>query len=130
LCFAFALSKSHTDAPHATVAISHHSQVSSAVSHAMIDEQPAEITTTIEQPPPHEWCGKLLNGATWRVKQGDAFKTLKSMEKNSVDCVITSPPYFWLRNYHVEGQIGLEESVDAYVKQITRVMTQVFLKFR
>jgi DNA modification methylase len=48
------------------------------------------------------------------------------MDTESVDCVVTSPPYFWLRDYKVEGQIGLEDSVDGYVTSITDVMSEVF----
>jgi DNA modification methylase len=43
-----------------------------------------------------------------------------------VDCVITSPPYFWLRDYGFKGQIGLEESVSNYVDALNRVFDEVF----
>jgi DNA modification methylase len=49
---------------------------------------------------------------------------LKQLESSFVDCIVTSPPYFWLRDYGVEGQIGLEDTVDAYVSSLVRIMSQ------
>ena len=49
---------------------------------------------------------------------------LKKLEPGFVDCIVTSPPYFWLRDYGVEGQIGLEETVDGYVKALVGIMSQ------
>jgi hypothetical protein len=43
----------------------------------------------------------------WRVLNGPAKEALDLVEDASVDCAVTSPPYFWLRDYKVEGQIGL-----------------------
>jgi DNA modification methylase len=55
------------------------------------------------------------NGCEWALLKGDAKQALTTLDDASVDCVITSPPYFWQRDYEVDGQIGHEESVDAYV---------------
>ena len=46
---------------------------------------------------------------------GDARQVLESLPDGSVDCVVTSPPYFGLRDYGTPGQYGLEESPAAYV---------------
>lgn len=43
----------------------------------------------------------------------------------SVQCVVTSPPYFGLRDYGVSGQIGLEETPDAYVAQLVAVFREM-----
>ena len=48
----------------------------------------------------------------------DALKGLKKLKPNSVDMLITSPPYFQLRDYKVNGQMGLEDSVDAYLDKL------------
>lgn len=48
----------------------------------------------------------------------DATAHLQSMESESVHCIVTSPPYFGLRNYGHEGQIGLEKSADEYISKI------------
>lgn len=61
----------------------------------------------------------------WKLFCGQAKEALRLIDDSSVDCVITSPPYFWLRDYKVEGQIGLEETVDGYVAALTDVMSEV-----
>lgn len=47
------------------------------------------------------------------------------MSEKSVHCCITSPPYFGLRDYGHEGQIGLEGTPDAYVKKLVEVFREV-----
>jgi DNA modification methylase len=59
------------------------------------------------------------------IIQGDALTRLKELPSESVDCCITSPPYFGLRDYGVEGQIGLEESPEAYVSKLVDVFREV-----
>jgi DNA modification methylase len=48
----------------------------------------------------------------------------------SVHCVVTSPPYFGLRDYGVEGQIGLEPTPDAFVASMVRVFREVWRVMR
>lgn len=45
---------------------------------------------------------------------------------NSVNCVVTSPPYYGLRDYGVEGQIGLEETPDQYVANMVQVFRELW----
>jgi len=56
---------------------------------------------------------------------GDARTVLRTLPSESVDCVITSPPYFRLRNYQDEHQIGLEERVEDWVRELMLVCRQV-----
>jgi len=56
---------------------------------------------------------------------GDAASHLRTLAPASVDCVVTSPPYFLLRDYHVVGQLGLEETVDEWVRRLRVVMAEV-----
>lgn len=56
---------------------------------------------------------------------GDAYKELKQLPSESVDCCITSPPYYKLRDYGVEGQIGLEKTVEEYIEKLTDVFHEV-----
>lgn len=49
------------------------------------------------------------------IRQGDALTVLKTMEDDSIDCIVTSPPYWGLRDYGVDGQLGLEETPEEYV---------------
>lgn len=56
---------------------------------------------------------------------GDCLRWLKRMKSESVHCCITSPPYFGLRDYGCEGQIGLEKSLEDYVEVLVRVFREV-----
>ena len=56
---------------------------------------------------------------------GDCRKVLASLPDESVDCCVTSPPYFGLRDYGNDGQIGLEQTPDAYVHELVGVFQQV-----
>ena len=69
------------------------------------------------------WCGQS-NGQDWTIHQGSALGVLEGMEDELVDCIITSPPYFWLRDYGVEGQIGLEDTVEDYVAALVEIMSE------
>lgn len=60
-----------------------------------------------------------------RIIHGDALETLRILPSNLVDCIITSPPYFALRNYGVDGQIGLESSPDLYIENILAVFAEL-----
>lgn len=51
----------------------------------------------------------------WRILQGDVREKLRELPDGSVQTCVTSPPYWGLRDYGVEGQIGLEPTPDAYV---------------
>jgi len=55
----------------------------------------------------------------------DCLQGLKHLPDNSVDCCITSPPYYALRDYGVEGQIGLEETPQQYIDRLTEVFMEV-----
>lgn len=55
----------------------------------------------------------------------DAVEHLRTMESESVHCIVTSPPYYGLRNYGHDGQIGLEETVEEYVGKIVEVFCEV-----
>jgi DNA modification methylase len=72
------------------------------------------------------WQGKTSKGISWEVFCGDAISVLKGMPDNTFDCVVTSPPYYSLRDYGITGQIGLEETVGEYVQNIANVMDEVF----
>jgi DNA modification methylase len=72
-----------------------------------------------------EWHGSAHNGAEWSIYQGNSAEVLQRVKQESVSCAVTSPPYFWLRDYDVAGQIGLEETVRQYVESIADVMDGV-----
>ena len=60
-----------------------------------------------------------------KIYQGDTFSVLKSWPDEFIDLVITSPPYFGLRNYGVDGQIGLENSFDDFLEKILSITAEV-----
>ena len=62
---------------------------------------------------------------TYRLIEGDCRRVLSSLDENSVQCCLTSPPYLGLRDYGVDGQIGHEASLAAYVGELVDVMRTV-----
>jgi DNA modification methylase len=57
--------------------------------------------------------------------QGDALQGFAELEDESVQCVVTSPPYWQLRDYGEAGQLGLEASPEEYVAHLVQVMREV-----
>ncbi|MBF0527884.1 MAG: site-specific DNA-methyltransferase, partial [Deltaproteobacteria bacterium] len=55
----------------------------------------------------------------------DCFEGLKRLPDKSVHCTVTSPPYWNLRDYQVKGQIGLEPTIDKFIKNLLNVSDQV-----
>jgi DNA modification methylase len=56
---------------------------------------------------------------------GDAIEILKTLPAESVHCCVTSPPYFGLRDYGIDGQLGLEQSPEEYVNKLVSVFKEV-----
>jgi DNA modification methylase len=56
---------------------------------------------------------------------GDCIEVLKRLPAESVQCVVTSPPYYGLRDYGHAGQIGLEQTPDDYVAKMVEVFREV-----
>jgi site-specific DNA-methyltransferase (adenine-specific) len=57
--------------------------------------------------------------------EGDVSNVLRFLPSESVQCVVTSPPYWGLRDYGIEGQIGLESSMAAFLRTLTGVFAEV-----
>jgi len=55
------------------------------------------------------------------IHHGDAATVLGTMEREQVQCIVTSPPYFWQRDYGVVGQIGHEPSIAGFVDALVVV---------
>lgn len=55
----------------------------------------------------------------------DALQQLKLLTSSSINTCVTSPPYYNLRNYGVDGQIGLESTPEAYIKRLLEVFSEV-----
>lgn len=95
------------------------------------------MTTTtsneaVQDLPTLGWCylrqaaGPQPGGVPRRqVLIGDAGEQLQRLPGASIDCCITSPPYFQLRDYGVDGQIGREASIDDWVTRLAHVFGEV-----
>jgi DNA modification methylase len=59
------------------------------------------------------------------IHTGDCLEVMRGMADQSANCCVTSPPYFGLRDYGVDGQIGLEPTPDAYVARLVEVFGEV-----
>lgn len=64
--------------------------------------------------------------AEYKLIEGDCLATLPTLPAASVQCCVTSPPYFGLRDYGVSGQIGLEPTIGEYVAKMTAVFREVW----
>ena len=59
------------------------------------------------------------------IYQGDALEVLQSLESQQVDMCVTSPPYWGLRDYGVEGQLGLEPDFNEYIDKLCTIFDEV-----
>ena len=62
---------------------------------------------------------------TWTLHQGEALQQLNQIECESINCCVTSPPYWGLRDYGVDGQMGLESTPEEYVAKMVEVFREV-----
>jgi len=69
----------------------------------------------------HSTSSPYLN----QILCGDALETLKLLPDNLVHCVVTSPPYYGLRDYGTEKQIGLEETPELYISRLVEIFREV-----
>lgn len=74
------------------------------------------------------WLGLVAKPETpadeIRILHGDCRTMLRTLPEQSVNCIVTSPPYFGLRDYGVDGQIGLEQTPEAYVAELVDVFRE------
>jgi DNA modification methylase len=61
-----------------------------------------------------------------KIYCGDALETLQTFPAESVNCVITRPPYYGLRNDGIEGQVGLEPTPEQYIERLTAVFMECY----
>ncbi len=60
-----------------------------------------------------------------RILQGNVLDRLKDLPDRSIQCVVTSPPYWGLRDYGSDGQLGLEETPEEFVENLVKVFREV-----
>jgi DNA modification methylase len=83
---------------------------------------PAQPVVEAKQDPDD---GCTLGGHEYHVRRGDSAQVMQTLAANSFDCVVTSPPYYWQRDYDVAGQLGQEKTIDEFVSSIANVMDEV-----
>lgn len=66
-----------------------------------------------------------MSSPDFQIHIGDCLEALRKMPDQSVNCCVTSPPYFGLRDYGVDGQIGLEPTPDEFVQALVTVFREV-----
>jgi site-specific DNA-methyltransferase (adenine-specific) len=64
-----------------------------------------------------------LAGST--IIEGDSYIAMQKLADESVQCAVTSPPYWGLRDYGVEGQIGLESQLQQYINNLLNIFREV-----
>jgi DNA modification methylase len=62
---------------------------------------------------------------SWEIREGDALGRLREMPDETVRCAVTSPPYYGLRDYGVEGQLGLEETPEEYIDRLVVIFAEL-----
>lgn len=92
-------------------------EASTAQSKAMLTIQ--EKTSAIDDQ------DQVVNLIDTKILVGNARKLLKSIPDSSFRCCVTSPPYWGLRDYSAEGQIGAENNVDDFVANLVQVFREV-----
>lgn len=60
-----------------------------------------------------------------KILIGDVMERIKELPDNSIDCCVTSPPYWGLRDYGVDGQIGVEPTPELHIKALVEVFAEV-----
>lgn len=63
---------------------------------------------------------------TNKIYCGNTLEVLKLFPENSIQCCVTSPPYYGLRDYGTDGQIGLEKTPEQYVQNLANIFDEVF----
>lgn len=60
-----------------------------------------------------------------QIINGDCLTVMRGLQKESVHCCVTSPPYYGLRDYGVDGQIGREETAEQYIGKLITVFSEL-----
>lgn len=70
-------------------------------------------------------AGAGRRDTTWEVLLGDCREAAKDLVPKSINSVITSPPYYWQRDYEVSGQFGLESTIDGFVDNLVAAFAAI-----
>jgi len=91
-----------------------------------------QVSRRLYAPVPARSCHDLAQGiqaiegkCLIKIITGDCRDVLRTMPDESVHCVVTSPPYWGLRDYGIAGQLGMEDSLGEYVDTMVAVFREV-----
>jgi len=68
---------------------------------------------------------ELIKNLESVIIEGDSYEVLKLLPSKFVRCVITSPPYWGLRDYGIKGQVGLEKNLQEFINNLVKIFNQV-----
>lgn len=74
--------------------------------------------------PSSDWTG-IIGAMKDYIHTGDCLEWLKTLDAECVNCCVTSPPYYGLRDYDVAKQIGREESPEGFISKLVEVFREV-----
>jgi DNA modification methylase len=93
---------------------------------AALESAPGDVLVPSDPLESESWKGALAAGGTASaILTGDARELLAAVPDATFQTTITSPPYWSLRDYGIEGQIGAEPSIDEYIEDLVAVFEQV-----
>ncbi len=67
----------------------------------------------------------IINLDESTIMEGDSLHALQMLPSSSIQCVVTSPPYWGLRDYGIEGQIGLETTLPQFINHLVAIFNEV-----
>ena len=60
------------------------------------------------------------------IINNDCLETLKELPDESINCCVTSPPYYGLRDYGVDNQVGREETPEKYIERLVEIFAELY----
>ena len=64
---------------------------------------------------------------SYQILQGNCIDLLKDLQEKSINTCITSPPYYGLRDYGIDNQLGREETIDEFVSNLVEAVSYTHL---
>lgn len=81
-------------------------------------------TEIYHENPGHSGMTPYFSSSCITLYKGSALQVLSTIKEESVDCIVTSPPYYGKRDYGIDGQLGLEEHPQIYINNLIAVFRE------
>jgi len=92
---------------------------------ALATEAESPASSTSDKTASSKYAYTSKSGHYAGLMHGDSASMLKTLPSDVFNVAVTSPPYFWVRDYGFDGQLGHEESVEAYIDALMGVFDEV-----